>query len=97
MAVQSSGFPCSRLWLLKRNSDTQDCTCGFATALVLGWLSAPLAGAFFCAQLAIDLVPSRLEELLSSLSRYNDDYVNVRGQEMAPRAVIIPAAGSRLH
>ncbi len=41
------------------------------------------AVAFFAGHLDIDPVPSRLDELVSSLSRYGEDYADVRGQEMA--------------
>ncbi len=50
--------------------------------------------AFFGGHIDIDPVPSRLDELFSSLSRYYEDYADVRGQEMAERALIIAAAGS---
>lgn len=52
------------------------------------------AVAFFAGQLEIDPTPSRLDQLFEELARYEDDYADVRGQEMAKRALTIAAAGS---
>ncbi len=52
------------------------------------------AVAFFAGQIEIAPVPSRLDELFGSLSQYAENYADVRGQEMAKRALIIAAAGS---
>ncbi len=49
---------------------------------------------FMSGQLAIDPVPSRLNELFAEFARYDDDFADVRGQEMAKRAVTIAAAGA---
>lgn len=50
--------------------------------------------AFFSGELEIDPTPSRLDELYHEYSRYEDDFADVRGQEMAKRAVTIAAAGA---
>ncbi len=52
------------------------------------------AVAFFAGQIEMIPTPSRLDELFCQLSRYAEDYCDVRGQEMAKRALIIAAAGA---
>jgi len=51
------------------------------------------AVAFFTGQLPIEPTPSRLEELFDELGGYDVDYADVRGQEMAKRALTLAAAG----
>ena len=52
------------------------------------------AAAFFAGTLEIDPVPSRLQEIYESFSNYDVDFSDVRGQEMAKRALMIAAAGN---
>ena len=48
---------------------------------------------FFSGSLHIDPAPSRLDELFAELSSYDFDFGDVRGQEMAKRALTLAAAG----
>ncbi len=52
------------------------------------------AVSFLAGQLEIEPVPSRLDEIFAEFSRYEVDYSDVRGQEMAKRALTIAAAGA---
>jgi magnesium chelatase family protein len=52
------------------------------------------AAGFFAGQLAIEPVPSRIDQLFDELGKYDEDFADVRGQEMAKRAITVAAAGA---
>ena len=49
---------------------------------------------FFSGELEIDPTPSKIETLFEEFSEYGFDFSDVRGQEMAKRAITVAAAGS---
>jgi len=51
------------------------------------------AVAFLSGDIEIEPTPSRLDDLFRELSTYTDDFSDVRGQEMAKRAMTVSAAG----
>ncbi|MCO6459270.1 MAG: YifB family Mg chelatase-like AAA ATPase [Pirellulaceae bacterium] len=52
------------------------------------------AVAFFAGQCELDPQPSRIDQLFEKFSQYDDDYADVRGQEMAKRALTLAASGA---
>ncbi len=85
-----------------RNRDLQGLVVPAASALeasvvqdveVIAVTSLGQAVAFFSGQVEIEPSTADLADLFSSLSEYDEDFQDVRGQEMAKRAIAIAAAG----
>lgn len=49
---------------------------------------------FFTGAIDIPPTPSRIDELFDALAKYDEDFADVRGQEMAKRALTIAGAGA---
>jgi predicted ATPase with chaperone activity len=49
---------------------------------------------FFSGLLSIEPTPSQIEQLFEQLAKYDDDFADVRGPEMAKRAIVVAAGGS---
>ncbi|QDS98955.1 YifB family Mg chelatase-like AAA ATPase [Adhaeretor mobilis] len=52
------------------------------------------AATFLSGRLAIEPTPSRVEKMFEELDWYEENFADVRGQELAKRAVMLAAAGS---
>ncbi|MCE9547198.1 MAG: YifB family Mg chelatase-like AAA ATPase [Planctomycetia bacterium] len=63
------------------------------TVEVIPVSSLSQAAAFLAGQLDIEPTPPRLDQWFQQFAKYEVDFSDVRGQEMAKRAVVIAAAG----
>jgi magnesium chelatase family protein len=60
---------------------------------VIAVQSLAQAVGFLAGEIEIEPTPSRLDDIFRELSAYDVDFSDVRGQEMAKRAIIVAAAG----
>lgn len=60
---------------------------------VIAVASLAQAVGFLVGQIEIEPTPSRINELFDELAKYEEDFADVRGQEMAKRAMTVAAAG----
>ena len=60
---------------------------------VIAVTSLAQAVAFLAGEIEIEPTPSRLDDLFRELSAYDVDFSDVRGQEMAKRAITVAASG----
>jgi magnesium chelatase family protein len=60
---------------------------------IIGVQSLAQAVAFLAGEIEIDPTPSRLDALFRELAAYDVDFCDVRGQEMAKRAITVAAGG----
>ncbi len=60
---------------------------------VIAVSSLAQAVGFLAGEIEIEPTPSRLDDLFRELAAYDVDFSDVRGQEMAKRAIIVAAAG----
>ena len=61
---------------------------------VIAVSSLTQAAGFLIGQVEIEPTPSRIDELFRTWSNYDVDFADVRGQEMAKRAIVVAAAGA---
>jgi len=61
---------------------------------VIAVASLAQAVGFFTGQIEVEPTPAQLDDLFRELARYDVDFADVRGQELAKRALTIAAAGS---
>ena len=91
MAIQAAQEKCCRGIVVPTDSAAEAAVVEGIDVIPVSTLAEAVG--FFSGQLQIDPAPSRIDELFAEYAHYPIDFADVRGQEMAKRAITIAAAG----